>query len=277
LKRYAANSKTLEEYMTRTNWIALAALTSAAVLGACSPKGGQAGQPDRAVDQQNQASDQYKNNRDNTARDQKDLPVSFTVPSGTKIDATINDELSSRKNKPGDTFTAKIVTDVRDPSGNIVINQGSTVNGTVVAVKPAPNRRSPGTLTLAVSTIETNGKTFPFRATIDSVQSEYRKQPINGKDAAKVGVGAAAGAVVGQIISKNTKGTVIGAVVGGMAGAGVAAETKDMDIVLPDNSHLLITVTEPMTVAVDRGELQDRQDNANDRKQDSAKSKSRTY
>ena len=109
------------------------------------------------------------------------------------------------------------------------------------------------------------------------MQSEYRKQPINGKDAAKVGVGAAAGAVVGQIISKNTKGTVIGAVVGGMAGAGVAAETKDMDIVLPDNSHLLITVTEPMTVAVDRGELQDRQDNANDRKQDSAKSKSRTY
>ena len=61
--------------MTRNNWIALTVLTSAAALGACSPKGGQAGQPDRAVNQQNQASDQYKNNRDNTARNPSDLPV----------------------------------------------------------------------------------------------------------------------------------------------------------------------------------------------------------
>ena len=56
--------------------------------------------------------------------------------------------------------------------------------------------------------------------------------------AAKVGAGAAAGAVVGQILSKNTKGTVIGAV--------VAVNTKDLDIVLPDGSRILATITEPM-------------------------------
>ena len=105
--------------MTRNNWIACAILASATAIGACSPKGGQAGQPDRAVDQQNQASDQSANTqnynsdrgdnaRDNSGRNASDLPVSFTVPTGTKLDLTINDELSSRKNKPGDTFTAKI-------------------------------------------------------------------------------------------------------------------------------------------------------------------------
>ena len=251
--------------MTRNNWIACAILASATAIGACSPKGGQAGQPDRAVDQQNQASDQNynndrgtDNNRDKTARNPSDLPVSFTVPTGTKLDLTINDELSSRKNKPGDTFTAKVFSAVRDASGAIVIDEGSTVNGSIVAVKPAPNRRTPGTLTIALSTVEIDGKTFPIRATIDSVQREYRKQPVNAGDAAKVGVGAAAGAVVGQVISKNTKGTVIGAVVGGIAGAGVAAETKDMDIVLPDGSHFLLTVTEPMVVAVDRDDLKSR-------------------
>ena len=253
--------------MTRNNWIACAILASATAIGACSPKGGQAGQPDRAVDQQNQASDQSANNpnynndrgdnnRDNSARNPSDLPVSFTVPTGTKLDLTINNELSSRKNKPGDTFTAKVFTAVRDASGAIVIEEGSTVNGSIVAVKPAPNRRTPGTLTIALSTVEVNGKTFPIRATIDSVQREYRKQSVNAKDAAKVGVGAAAGAVVGQVISKNTKGTVIGAVVGGMAGAGVAAETKDLDIVIPDGSHVLVTITEPMKVAVDRDQAE---------------------
>ncbi|HEV8511483.1 MAG TPA: hypothetical protein VGQ48_13610 [Gemmatimonadales bacterium] len=235
--------------MTRNNWIALAILTSAAAIGACSPKGGQAGQPD----QRNQASDQYA--RDNSARDPKDLPVSFTVPPGTHLDLTLNDELSSRKNKPGDTFTAKLAMDVRDASGNVVIENGSTVNGSIVAVKPAPNRRTPGTLTVALTTIETNGKMFPIRATIDSVQTEYRTQQINGRDAAKVGAGAAAGAIVGQILSKNTKGTVIGAVVGGIAGAGVAVETKDLDIVLPDGSHILATVTEPLIVAIDRDDV----------------------
>jgi glycine zipper 2TM protein len=248
--------------MTRNNWIACAILASATVIGACSPRGGQAGQPDRAADQQNQASDQSgynnDNNRDNSARNTSDLPVSFTVPAGTHLDLTINDELSSRKNKPGDTFTAKVVTDVRDASGAIVIEEGSTVNGSVVAVKPAPNRRTPGTLTIALSTVEMNGKTFPIRATVDSVQREYRKQPISGNDAAKVGIGAAAGAVIGQVISKNTKGTVIGAVVGGIAGAGVAAETKDLDIVIPNGAHILVTVTEPMKVAIDRDDLDNR-------------------
>jgi hypothetical protein len=240
--------------MTRNNWIALAILASATAIGACSPRGGQAGQTDRAADQQNQASDQY-NNRDNTARDPSDLPVSFTVPAGTQLDLTITSELSSRKNKPGDTFTAKVYSDVRDASGNVVIEAGSTVNGSVVAVKPAPNRRTPGTLTLALSTIETNGKTFPIRATIDSVATEHRTQNINGRDVAKVGVGAAAGAVIGQVVSKNTKGTVIGAVVGGIAGAGVAAETKDLDIVLPNGAHILATVTEPLKVAMDRDDM----------------------
>ncbi|MEX2157767.1 MAG: glycine zipper domain-containing protein [Gemmatimonadales bacterium] len=219
--------------MTRNNWIAVAMLATVAAVGACSPKGGQAGQPDEAVQE-----------RDRSAA----TPVSYTVPSGTRIDMTINDELSSRKNKAGDTFTAKIVEDVRDPSGNVVIDAGSTVNGLVTAVKPAPNRRTPGTLTLALSTVEANGKTYPIIATIDEVQAERRNRPVDANDAGRVAVGAAAGAAVGQVLSKNTKGTVIGAVVGGMAGAGYAAETKDVDIVLPDGAHILVTVSEPLTV-----------------------------
>jgi hypothetical protein len=282
--------------MTRNNWIAFAILASATTIGACSPRGGQAGQPDR-TDQQNQASDQSAANqdqnfnndrgdnsnmaRDNSGRNASDMPVSLTIPAGTHLDLTINTELSSRKNKPGDTFTAKVASPVRDASGRVVIEPNATVNGNVVAVKPAPNRRTPGTLTIALSTIEMDGKQFPIRATIDSVSHEYRRQDVSGRDAAKVGAGAAAGAVVGQVLSKNTKGTVIGAVVGGIAGAGVAAETKDLDIVIPDGSHIVATISEPLRVAVDRDRLNEWNNNqdSDQRQTDTAKAqtKTRTY
>src|SRR5438874_8099786 len=137
--------KNREEAMTRNNWIAFAILASATAIGACSPKGGQAGQTDRAAENQNQnqtSTGTDRGNTDRTARDRSNLPVSLTVPAGTKIDMTLNDELSSRKNKPGDTFTAKVAMDVRDASGNVVIDAGSTANGSLVAVKPAPNRRT---------------------------------------------------------------------------------------------------------------------------------------
>jgi hypothetical protein len=236
--------------MTRNNWIALAVLASVTAAGACSPQGGQAGQPDQPPRaEEGVRSDAAATNL-----------VSFTVPAGTRIDLTIDDELSSRKNKAGDTFTAKVHTDVRDASGRVVIESGSTVNGLVVAVKPAPNRRTPGTLTLALSTIEQDGQTFPIVAQIEEVQTENRSRPIDGSDAAKVGVGAAAGAVVGQVLSKNTKGTVIGAVFGGLAGAGYASETKDVDIVLPDGAHILATISEPLKIAIDRDEIDDKND-----------------
>jgi hypothetical protein len=222
--------------MMRNNWIALAVLASIAAVGACSPKSGQAGQPKDAV----------------RVRDRSTTPASYTVPTGTPIDMTINNELSSGKNKAGDTFTASVVQDVRDQAGNVVIHAGSTVNGSVVAVKAAPNRRTPGTLTLALSNVEIHGTTYPLVAQIDEVKTVSRNQSINGSDAAKVAVGAAAGAVVGQILSKNTKGTVIGAVVGGIAGAGYAVETKDVDIVLPAGAHILASVSEPLTVTASK-------------------------
>jgi hypothetical protein len=270
--------------MTRNNWIALATLAGVAAIGACSPRGGQAGERDRAVQGDSSydssyartdttTGNNYNNDRadansnkpkDNTAnRDRSEQPITYTVASGTHVDLTISDELSSRKNKAGDKFTAKVAQDVRDPAGNVVIEAGSTVNGVVVAVKPAPNRRTPGTLTIALQNVEVDGGTFPITATIDSVQTEHRTQGINSRDAAKVGIGAAAGAVVGQVISKNTKGTVIGAVVGGMAGAGVAAETKDLDIVIPDDSHILVTVTQPLRVALNADDVRDRTSKAN--------------
>ncbi len=156
--------------------------------------------------------------------------------------------LSSRSAKPGDGFTAEVVSDVQDAAGRVVIPAGSLVSGTITDVKSAPNPSSPGTLTLALNSVAVNGRSYPMHASIDSLATERHGRSISGGDAVKVGVGAAAGAIVGQIISKNSKGTIIGAVVGGAAGGVYAAATKDGDISLPAGTHILVTVTQRLNI-----------------------------
>jgi hypothetical protein len=175
-------------------------------------------------------------------------PATRTADAGSFLDLSVSDTLSSRFTKAGDAFTASVVADVKDARGRVVIPVGSVVHGTVVEVKPAPDPRTPGTLTLSLTSVSVGGSSYPIEARIDSVETVRQGRGISGGDAAKVGAGAAAGAILGRVIGKNTKGAVIGGIVGAAAGAGVAAQTKDADIVLPKGAHINATITQAVTV-----------------------------
>lgn len=175
-------------------------------------------------------------------------PTTLTLPAGAHFDMAAVDSITSRTAKTGDPFTARVVEDVRNAAGNVVIPAGSQVNGTISDVKPAPNPATPGTLTLAVSSVTIRGTNYALDATIDSLETVHKGRGITTGDAAKVGAGAVAGAVLGRVLGGNKKGTIIGGVVGGAVGAGVAANSKDSDIVLPAGAHIVVTVTKPLTV-----------------------------
>ncbi len=175
-------------------------------------------------------------------------PATYTLAAGTHFDMAAADTITSRTAKPGDPFSARVVDDVRNAAGQIVIPAGSQVNGTISDVKPAPNPNTPGTLTLAISSVTIRGTNYPLEASIDSLETIHKGRGITTGDAAKVGAGAVAGAILGRVIGGNKKGTIIGGVVGGAVGAGVAATSKDSDIVLPAGAHIIVTVSKPLTV-----------------------------
>jgi hypothetical protein len=168
---------------------------------------------------------------------------------GTRVDMTAADTISSRTARTGDAFTAHVTSDVKNAAGEVVIPAGSTVNGTISDVKPAPNPRTPGTLTLSVTSVTVRGNSYPIEASIDSVATTRKGRGVTTGDAAKVGAGAVAGAVLGRVLGGNKKGTIIGGVVGGIAGAGVANATKDSDIILPAGAHIIIRLTKELAVA----------------------------
>ncbi len=131
---------------------------------------------------------------------------------GTKVDIAATDTISSRTAKVGDAFTARVVDDVR-------------------------------------TSITVRGKSYPFEASVDSLETIHKGRGVTSGDAAKVGAGAAAGAILGRVLGGNKKGTIIGGIVGGAAGAAVAHETKDSDIVLPAGAHIIIRLTKELAVA----------------------------
>jgi hypothetical protein len=176
-------------------------------------------------------------------------PAMARLGVGAKLDMAATDTISSRTAKVGDAFSARVVEDVKNAAGQVVIPAGSVVHGSVTAVKPAPNPRTPGTLTLAVSSVTVRGTSYPVEAAVDSIETIHKGRGVTSGDAAKVGAGAVAGAVLGRVLGGNKKGTIIGGVVGGIAGAGVASQTKDSDIVLPAGAHIIIRLTKELAVA----------------------------
>lgn len=177
-------------------------------------------------------------------------PATYTVAAGTRLHMGVTDTITSRTAKAGDTFTASVVEDITNAAGQVVVPAGSTVQGTVLEVKAAPDPYTAGTLRLGLTSLTVRGQSYPLDATIDSLETVRQGRGVTAGDAGKVAVGAAAGAVLGRIVGGNKTGTIIGGVVGAAAGAGVAHNTKDSDVVLPAGAHILATVAQALTIAV---------------------------
>lgn len=176
--------------------------------------------------------------------------TTYTLATGTLVDAELLGTISSRDAVAGDVFSARVVRDVTNAAARVAIPAGSLVEGTIIEVSPAQNTRSTGTLTLAIANVAVRGTTYPLEASIDSLETLHEGRGIEAVDAARVAGGAAAGAILGRVIGGDTKGAIIGGVAGGAAGAVVSVIMRDVDIVLPAGSHMMLTLRQPLSVAV---------------------------
>lgn len=175
-------------------------------------------------------------------------PAPRSLAAGTVLTLVASDSISNRTHAPGDPVSATSSADVVDAQGRVVIPAGAHFEGVIAAIQEAKNPGDRGTMSLAFTRVTFGGKTFAIDATSDSLATERQGRGVTGGDAAKVGVGAAAGAVLGGILTKDTKGAIVGGVVGAAAGAGVAGATKDADVLLPAGGLVRIVLSAPMVL-----------------------------
>lgn len=174
-------------------------------------------------------------------------PQPPTLAEGASFTVYSVDTLTSRHNEAGQQIWAVAVDPILDASGREVIPDGALLSGTITDIAPAESPGGEGRLSLQLTQVEIDGVSYAVMGVIDSLGTRMKGRGITAGDAAKVGAGAVVGAVAGRIIGGNRTGTIVGAAAGAAAGVGIAAATRDIDIILDAGAPIFVTLTAAFT------------------------------
>lgn len=157
-------------------------------------------------------------------------PKTFQLKAGAKFRTRMNEEISSKTSKVGDTFTVTVVDPMYSEGGELVIPNGSIINGKVMQVTPAKRGGDPGMIDVEFVSVKLpNNKTYLINGTLTDLSAEAKSDDEGQVSGDKmkhrkivfIGGGAAGGALLGAIVGGG-KATAIGAIIG--AGAGILGE-----------------------------------------------------
>lgn len=169
-------------------------------------------------------------------------PKKFIVPAGTQLTVRLNDGLDTERNQIGDQFHASLSAPIM-MDDETVIPSGTDVLGRVVDVKSSGRFAGNSALTLELTSLSINGRTYNLQTNQWSRQGKGE-----GKNTAvKAGGGAALGAIIGGLAGGG-KGAAIGSVAGAGAGTGVAATKKGEQIKLAPEASLSFLLVNTVTV-----------------------------
>jgi len=182
------------------------------------------------------------------------------VPAGVEIQATLQDELSTKFSRYGDKFTAIVSQPVNAADGSLAIPAGSRITGEVVESEQGrtlPAVRGRGKLNLRFrNLILPDGTTLPLNVSLVSVHNMKANEEgqvqsgTSGKTVAKgLGIGAGLGGIAGLIFGGPLKGLAIGAIVGG----GYVLSTKGKEVDLPANSGMILRLEQTLRVPGQNG------------------------
>lgn len=167
-----------------------------------------------------------------------------TIPEGAQFEVTVDETLSSKASHAGDSFAASLSQAVVK-DGKTIIPAGAHVTGRVVDAKDSGRLHVPARLSVALSSVEVDGKSYDIETnTIGKTGENHNKRNLGF-----IGGGAAGGALIGGLAGGG-KGALIGSAIGAGAGTAGAAATGKKDISLPAETRLKFHLVRSVTVSV---------------------------
>jgi hypothetical protein len=159
------------------------------------------------------------------------------IPSGTILQVSLLDTLSSDRSAAGDTFQASLVEPILI-DGIAVLEKGTQVSGRVISSENSGRVKGTASLQLVLTGITQGLKSIPITTGTYSARASTTKT----RDTEVIAGGAGIGAVIGAI-ADGKKGAAIGAGAGGGAGTGVVLATKGKEIHYGPETRLDFTLT----------------------------------
>ncbi|MEP6920004.1 MAG: hypothetical protein ABI967_02680 [bacterium] len=168
------------------------------------------------------------------------------VPVGTSLKIRLENSLSSKDSRVGDSFTAIVA----DPNAY----DGGTVRGHISSIQKSGKIKGRTAMNLAFDSIElTTGRRGTLHGYVTKVYGNDAGRADNeggvesgsrtNQTVKRAGIGAAAGGIIGAIAGGG-KGAAIGLILGGAGGAGSLAIKGSKELKLDAGTELLVKVTQ---------------------------------
>ena len=168
-----------------------------------------------------------------------------TAPPGTELPLELTTAVSSETAQVESPVSARLRRAVV-VDGLTIFPAGAVFHGSVTEVERAGRVRGRSHLAFRFTEVTIDEQRDPVSTHSVSFEGEATKS----EDATKVGAGAGIGAVIGGILGGG-KGAAKGAVIGGAAGAGTVLATRGRDVELAAGSDVNATLASPFGVRVE--------------------------
>lgn len=171
------------------------------------------------------------------------VPVTVNIPAGTSLTIRIDQRISVKTSRAGDTFTGEMVVPVMDKDNRVLVPKGATVAGMVEVAHRRGHFKGRSLLALRLTSLTMNGKQYPLE-TRDMSRSKKGK---GRRSTALIAGGSGLGMLVGGLASGGV-GMAVGGLVGGGAGTAAAGLTGNRDIEIPAESIMHFTLSDDLVV-----------------------------
>jgi hypothetical protein len=170
-------------------------------------------------------------------------PVSVSIPAGTTLAIRIDQRISVKSSRAGDTFTGEIVDPVLAGDNSMLLPKGTVVGGVVDVSHRRGHFKGSSLLELRLTSMTLHGSQYPLN-TQDMARSKKGK---GKRSTAMIAGGSGLGMLVGGVATGGV-GLVVGGLVGGGAGTAVAGLTGNRDIDIPAESIVHFQLADDLVV-----------------------------
>jgi hypothetical protein len=174
-----------------------------------------------------------------------------SLPSGTTLSVTLDQEIGTKSSKVGDTFVATVTDQVVAQNGAVAVPTGAKVYGKITGLDNSDRVGEQAAIKVDFERIVVNGTSNPLYARVTATNLQTRGGDTRDETLKKAGIGAAAGAVLGAVVGgADLDKILLGGALGAAAGTVVSLGMGDVEGVLPAGTAMTLQTTR--TVALGR-------------------------